>query len=156
MKIRKAKYADLIICAGVQKDSESTRRTYSKKDDLLTRKYLRRYFDNGYSTILVAEDASGIIGHIIFSYDEWNNSIHLDLLFVRLSKQNQGIGSKLLNAVFDRAKKQGVRIVFLETSKAENNNIGFYEKNGFSVAGYVNELYKEIPGDAIILSRKLE
>lgn len=156
MRIRKARRADIIICARVQKDSESTRREYSKRDELLTRKYIRRYLDNDYSTILVAEDKGDILGYIVFSYDEWNNSIHIDLLFVRLSKQNQGIGSKLLSALFDQAKKQGVRIVFLETSKAENNAIRFYEKNGFSVSGHINYFYKEMPGDAIVLSRKLK
>lgn len=156
MNIRKAKYSDIPKCADVQRDSESKRRKYCKKDEILTRKYLKSYINNGFSTILVAEYGKDIVGYIVFSHDEWNNSIHIDLLFVRLNNQNQGIGSKLLDTVIAQAKKQGARIIFLETSKSEANAIMFYKKNGFSVAGHINGFYKEMPGDAIVLSRKLK
>ena len=156
MKIRNARDKDIITCVDVKRDSESTRIEYSKKNEMLTRTYFQRYLSDEYSTFLVVEDNSNILGYVVFSYDEWNNSIHIDQIFVRLYKQNKGVGSKLLNAVFDRAKKIGVRIVFLETGKTNNDAMRFYEKNGFSIAGHINNLYEESPGDALILSRKLK
>jgi ribosomal-protein-alanine N-acetyltransferase len=155
MRIRKARPTDLIICANLKRSSDSTKIKYSKKDEMLTRKYLKRYFDDEYSTLLIAEDGDDIIGYIVFSYDEWNNSAHIDQIFVRPDKQNQGVGSKLIDDVVNRAKKQGIRIVFLETGTKENNAIRFYKKNGFSVSGHINGLYRKVPGDALILSRKL-
>ena len=153
MRIRKARPTDVITCANIKMASERT--IHSERDGTLSQKYLKRHLDDEYSTILVAEDGGEILGYIVFSYDEWNNSVHIDFLFVRPDKQNQGIGSKLLDTVVDRAKKLGSRILFLETGKTENNAIGFYKRNGFSVAGHINGLYKEVPGDALILSREL-
>ena len=156
MRIRKATPADVITCARIQRDSDGARAGHLKKDELLSIKYLKRYLANDYSTILVAENGGEIAGHVVFSYDEWNNSAHIDLLFVRHDKQNIGIGSKLLDAVVKQAKKTGVRILFLETKKEKNNAIVFYEKNGFSVAGHIDGLYKEAPGNALVMSRKLK
>ena len=156
MLIRKATHADVIRCAKIQRGSAGAKAKYLKKDELLSRKYLTRYLDSGHSTVLVAEDGGEITGHVVFSYDEWNNSAHIDLLFVRYDKQNRGVGSKLIDAVVAMAKKTGVRIIFLETKKEKNNAIVFYEKNGFSIAGHIDGLYKEAPGNAIVMSRKLK
>ena len=156
MKIRAATPADIITCVKIHRSSEGIRIKYLKKDELLTRKYLRRYFGNDYSTILVAEDSDNIIiGYIIFSHDEWNNLVHIDQFFIRPDKRNQGVGSKLLDVVLERAKNMGIRIVFLETGKTGNDAIRFYKKNGFSMAGHIKSLYREVPGDALVMSRKL-
>ena len=156
MRIREARSSDIITCAKIHRSSESRRIKYLKKDELLTRKYLRRYLGNDYSTILVVENGDDIKGYIIFSHDEWNNSVHIDQFFVRPDKRNQGIGSKLIDAVLERAKKMDVRIVFLETGKTENDAIRFYKKKGFSVAGHIKDLYRDVPGDALVLNRKLK
>ncbi|MBU4300363.1 MAG: GNAT family N-acetyltransferase [Nanoarchaeota archaeon] len=155
MNIRNATRLDVIACARIQRATESSRMEYSRKAEMLTRKYLQRYLSNDYSTFLVAEDGNETMGHIVFSYDEWNNSIHIDLLFIRPNRQNQGIGSKLIDAVVERVKKQGARIIFLETNKMENDAIKFYKKNGFRVAGHINGMYNEARGDAIVMSKAL-
>jgi ribosomal protein S18 acetylase RimI-like enzyme len=149
MRLRKAKHTDIIKCASL-KTSNSTK--ISKEKELLTQKCLHKYLDDECTTILVAEDNSGILVYIVFHYDEWNNSIHIDQLYVRLDKQNQGIGSKLLSDVAERAKKQRVRIIFLETVK-DGGAIKFYKKNGFKVAGRINGMYDEAQGDAVVMSR---
>ncbi len=151
MKIRNAMLADITACASLK---TSSTKTQSKKNELLTLKYLRKYLSDEYTTILVAQDNSGIIGYIVSHYDEWNNSIHIDQLYVRLDKQHNGVGSKLLKDVAERAKKQGARIIFLETGKT-NGAMKFYEKNGFSIAGHINGLYDEAAGDAVVMSREL-
>ena len=156
MNIRKAKKQDIKQCAKNQKISMCTRTRCLKNDELLIQKYLKKYLNNEHSTILVAENNDEILGHIVFSFDEWNNSIHIDLLFVRQDKQKQGIGSKLIDAVIEHAKKSSIRIIFLETGKTENTAIKFYEKKGFCVAGHIKNMYDEMPGDASVLSRKFE
>lgn len=152
MRIRKAKHTDITNCAKL-KTSNSTK--MSKEKESLTQKCLHKYLDDDCTTILVVEENGEILGYIVFKYDEWNNSVHLDQLYVRLDKQHQGIGSKLLSDVAERAKKQGARIIFLETGKADGP-IKFYEKNGFKVAGYINEMYDEAQGDAVVMSKAVK
>lgn len=156
MRIRKAKETDIVPCARIHKSVQIRRNEYSKKDEILTRKYLRRYLRNDCSFVLVAENKSDIIGYIVFSLDEWNNSFHIDLFYISPDKQGKGTGSRLLNAVFERARKADIRIIFLETGKRERDSIRFYKKRGFSVAGRIKGMYKEISGDAVVLSRKIK
>ncbi len=148
MRIRTAKHTDITECSRLKTSNTKM----SEEKELLTQKCLHKYLDDDCTTILVAEDNEEILGYIVFHYDEWNNSIHIDQLYVRLDKQHQGIGSKLLNDVAERAKKQRVRIMFLETEKTCGAT-EFYKKNGFSVAGYINGMYDEAQGDAVVMSR---
>ncbi|MBU1205006.1 MAG: GNAT family N-acetyltransferase [Nanoarchaeota archaeon] len=153
MRIRKAGHTDIITCANIKMASEGT--VHSEKDKILNQKYLKKYLDDEYSTILVAEDKKEAIGYVVFSYDEWNNSVYINFIFVRPDKQKHGVGTKLLDAVVSRAEKRGARIIFLKTGKTKNNAIRFYKKNSFLVAGYIKDMYRGVPGNALVLSRKL-
>jgi|GEM_PF-1205964 len=152
VRIRKAKHRDITDCASLK---TSNNKKISKEKELLTKKTLHKYLNDECTTILVAEDESGIVGYIVYHFDEWNNSIHIDQLYVRLDKQRQGIGSKILNDVITRAKKQKIRIIFLETAKT-GGAIKFYEKNGFSYAGHIDGMYDEENGDAVVMNRKCD
>jgi len=63
--------------------------------------------------------------------------------------EGQGIGTKLINAVLDEARKQKCKRVFLSTTNDNMNALRFYQKRGFELAafyrGAVNESRKIKP-----------
>lgn len=64
-------------------------------------------------------------------------------------REGQGIGTKLMNAVMDEARKQKCRRVLLITTNDNLRALGFYQKRGFELVaihrGAVNESRKIKP-----------
>ena len=78
---------------------------------------------------LVAEDEGEIIGHVLFSkLQAPDKCIALAPLSVKPSRQNQGIGSRLIREGLARAKLDGWQAVFV-LGEPE-----YYERFGFSTA----------------------
>jgi ribosomal protein S18 acetylase RimI-like enzyme len=63
--------------------------------------------------------------------------------------EGQGLGTQLINAVVEEARKQDCRRVFLITTNDNLNALGFYQKRGFELVkinhGAVNEARKIKP-----------
>lgn len=58
-------------------------------------------------------------------------------------KENQGIGSKLIDCVLSEAKKQGCKRVWLITTNDNLKAVRFYQKRGFNMAAlYLNAVEK--------------
>ena len=68
--------------------------------------------------------------------------------------EGQGLGTKLINAVVEEARKQGCRRVFLITTNDNLHALGFYQKRGFALVGInrgaVNESRKIKPGIPLV------
>ena len=78
---------------------------------------------------LVAEDEGEIVGHVLFSkLQAPDQCIALAPVSVLPSRQNQGIGSKLIREGLARAKRGGWQAVFL-VGETE-----YYERFGFGAA----------------------
>ena len=64
-------------------------------------------------------------------------------------RESQGIGTKLINAVVEEARKQDCKRVFLITTNDNLKALGFYQKRGFEIVtihrGAVNESRKIKP-----------
>ncbi|MGD9328991.1 MAG: GNAT family N-acetyltransferase [Cyclobacteriaceae bacterium] len=74
-----------------------------------------------------------IIGYTSYSiiYYSWvGKSLYLDDLYVRPSFRGRGIGKKLMNTVFDIAKKEKCNRVRWQVSKWNSEAIKFYKKIG--------------------------
>lgn len=69
-------------------------------------------------------------------------------------REHQGIGTSLVNAVMDEARKQNCRRIFFITTNDNLNALGFYQKRGFELVavyrGAVNESRKIKPGIPLI------
>jgi len=157
MIIRKAKLSDIGVCVSIHTMCEEHEAKDASEDERLTLNYIKKGMKNKDCTYLVAEDSKEIIGFISFIHDEWNNSISIDQLFVKPDFHGHGVGSMLLKSTFERAKEMNARIIFLHTSKSGKKTIKFYKKNGFSIAGYIRELYgHDRESDAVVLSRRVE
>jgi len=69
-------------------------------------------------------------------------------------RESQGIGTKLINAVVEEARKRNCRRVFLITTNDNLNALGFYQKRGFELVaihrGAVDESRKIKPSIPLI------
>jgi len=150
MKIREASYDNLVECADIKFKADGSK--YSKNEMALNLKYLKKYYENKDSKIIVAGETE-IFGYIIYTFDIWNNSVKVDFIYVRPDKQGIKIGSSLLDFVIKEATNKNYRIIFVETKKTENRAIEFYKKNGFIINCIIQERYKN--DDALIMSKHL-
>lgn len=95
----------------------------------------------------------GLDGFVALDGDEWIGEItyHVsgsDCEIVSLDsvRQGQGVGTKLITAVVEEARKQQSQRVFVITTNDNLNALGFYQKRGFELVavhrGAVNESRK--------------
>ena len=100
-------------------------------------------------------------GFIAFDGDEWVGEIthtfsgnDCEIVSLDSLREGQGIGTKLINAVVEEARKQNCRRVFLITTNDNLHALGFYQKRGFELVavhrGAVHESRKIKPGISLI------
>ncbi len=88
---------------------------------------LVRAFANS-TRVISAWDGERLVG-IIRSMDDDLWSANIDCLVVHRSYQRQGIGSALVKRLLERLS----HVKYVSVSPSERENIGFYEKLGFTV-----------------------
>jgi ribosomal protein S18 acetylase RimI-like enzyme len=95
--------------------------------DIMKKFYLPEIKELGfnYYTMMLGE----ILAHKLYS-KRYPAHLHIDILE---EYQNQGYGSKLMNALFDELKSRGVPGVMLGTSAHNKGAIRFYERLGFKI-----------------------
>lgn len=73
--------------------------------------------------------------------------------------EGQGLGTRLIDAVVEEARKQNCRRVFLITTNDNLNALGFYQKRGFELVkinrGAINESRKLKPSIPLIGMNKI-
>jgi len=95
-------------------------------------------------------------GFVACSGNEWVGEITYtfsgngcEIISLDSLRESQGIGTKLINAVVEEARKQDYKRVFLITTNDNLNALGFYQKRGFEIVtihrGAVNESRKIKP-----------
>lgn len=104
-----------------------------------------------------AEKAVGLV-HCGFVLDE----AHINNVSVAEEYRRQGIGSMLLCALFDEAKKRGCTVVFLEVRSSNMPAVTLYKKLGFTVLGEQIGAYHTTDGsritgheNALVMGKKL-
>jgi ribosomal protein S18 acetylase RimI-like enzyme len=98
----------------------------------------------------VAFDGDEWIGEVTYTFSDAECEIvTLDSLY-----EGKGIGTKLMNAVVDEAKKRNCKRVFLITTNDNLHALGFYQKRGFELVAVhrsaVNESRKIKPDIPLI------
>ncbi|MBO4359213.1 MAG: GNAT family N-acetyltransferase [Erysipelotrichaceae bacterium] len=80
------------------------------------------------------EDFEDILKEEIRPYEKWNGEydahMHMD---VKPGHQHQGIGTMLIQRMFEHLKDIGSKGVMLQVSKRNENANRFYEKNGMEI-----------------------
>ena len=94
----------------------------------------------------IAFDGQEWVGEITFNFTEQG----CEIVTLDSEREGQGLGTKLINAVLEEARKNGYKRVFLITTNDNRHALGFYQKRGFELVrisrGAVNESRKIKPG----------
>ncbi|HAV77255.1 MAG TPA: GNAT family N-acetyltransferase [Anaerolineae bacterium] len=94
----------------------------------------------------VVEDGNDWIGLLTFLIGE----DEFEITSLNSLRENQGIGTTLLNEVLEEARKQNSKRVFCITTNDNLNALGFYQKRGFELVavhrGAINESRRIKPG----------
>ncbi len=103
---------------------------------------------------LVAEDASGVIGHVMLSWVGLESSsrsrmLNLTPMSVRPDRQRAGVGTRLITDVLGRAEQAGEPAVMVEGIAAYYPRFGFERA---SALGFVAP-HPTIPDDAFMVKR---
>ncbi len=72
---------------------------------------------------------------------------------VKHTSRKSGIGSSLLQHLFDALQKRKITSLFLEVRRNNHIALGFYEKHGFLHVGSRPGYYTDPPDSAIILKK---
>jgi GNAT superfamily N-acetyltransferase len=79
----------------------------------------------------LAFDGNECVGEITFALTEGT----CEIVSLDSVREGQGLGTRLIQAVVDEARKQNCSRVFLITTNDNLNALGFYQKRGFELVG---------------------
>lgn len=114
------------------------------------KEYNQKYVpkDNRFPVRLIWRDENGKIQGGIIGTCYWG-CMHIRLFWVNEACRGQGIGSKLIQAMEERAKKEGCVVIHLETFEFQAKD--FYLKHGYEIVGMIESPY----GFQYIMKKKL-
>ena len=105
--------------------------------------------------VLVADDNADICGYICFGNTPLTRTTW-DIYWeaVTPEKQGHGVGTALILAADAFIRNAGGTLILIETSSRPDYEYtrNFYQKNGYSIAGIINDFYA--PGDDKIIYAK--
>ncbi len=140
--IRQYKSNDLAQCAAIFKEAFSEEAWGCVWTRERAEEYLSDFTGNPKFIGFVSEE-NGVIDGAVFACRKvsWNNDeIHVDELIVAPQKQRSGIGGRLVDAVKEYCKDNGLAGIVLYTAEQAPAK-KFYEKNGFQVSDGVICMY---------------
>jgi len=80
------------------------------------------------------------------------DEVHITTLAVEKEYRRQGVASRLLEVLIEKALPMGARRLTLEVRPSNSEAIGFYEKWGFTVQGRRKSYYYD--EDALIMTKE--
>lgn len=118
--------------------------------------YNEEVFQQGYS--FAAYDEDELVGIVVAERRDWNRSLWVFDLHVKKNHRRKGVGTQLLEALVQKARSEGLRVVVCETQNTNIPAIQFYRSRGFEIDGidlsYYN--YKGVEEEvAIFMKLKL-
>ncbi len=90
---------------------------------------------------LGAYDGEKLIGVALAERRDWNRSLFVWEFNVAAAYRRQGIGLRLMDALAERARAAGLRVMVCETQTTNVPAIRFYRKAGFALDGIDLSLY---------------
>jgi ribosomal-protein-alanine N-acetyltransferase len=100
---------------------------------------------------LVAENATGVVGYAgLIAYDD---EAHVATIGVAASRQGEGIGALLLDALLAEADRRRVPVVLLEVRADNEVAQGMYRRRGFAEIGRRRGYYQPSGTDAVVMRR---
>ena len=94
------------------------------------KEYANKLYKN--ADLLVAYKKEEIVGvAAVYANDEVSRCAYLSFIAIYRKYQGRGYGTKLLNCVEDKAKKNNMRILKLEVFKKNKRALAFYIRNNY-------------------------
>jgi len=78
------------------------------------------------------------------------------IIAVNPDSASRGIGAALLNEIEQQASGKGAIKMFVYTNKGDERVVGFYQKNGYSDAGWVRDYQYGENNSAVFLIKYLK
>jgi len=78
---------------------------------------------------------------------------HITNIAVKEEFRRMGIGCKMMEILFDAARKLNVKSMTLEVRESNKAAIAMYEKSGFEIAGRRKRYYTDNYEDALIMNK---
>lgn len=107
---------------------------------------------------LVAEEDGKVLGYALYGRTPLTQGTW-DVYWIAADPEahGKGIGPKLLRGVEETARKEGGRLVMIETSSRADYARArrFYERSGYKRAAVLEDFYKE-GDDKVIYSRRID
>jgi ribosomal-protein-alanine N-acetyltransferase len=101
---------------------------------------------------LVAEDDEQLVGYAgLIAYDD---EAHVSTIAVAPSRQGEGTGSRLLDALLEEADRRSP-VVILEVRADNELAQGLYRRRGFTEIGRRRGYYQPSGADAVVMRREL-
>jgi len=97
--------------------------------------------DRDWDEAHVAVEDGRIVGFVATSWQFWNRRVVLWHIYVDRSARGQGLGRRLIEMVYDRARRQKALAIFLETSNFNVPGFRWYRRLGFRLGGLDTTLY---------------
>ncbi len=109
---------------------------------------------------LGAFDGRRLVGLVLAEPRAWNRSVWVWEVGVEPGHRRQGIGRALFEALVDRAREEGLRVLVCETQTTNAPAVDFYRALGFRVEGVDVSFYSnedlERGEVAIFMKKRLE
>ena len=96
---------------------------------------------------LVAEDASGLIGYVLFSrtYDgDYVRNFYIVDLYVQQASRGHGVGRMLMNAVQKVARAEGIARLSWAVHRNNTGALRFYEALGAQYSADTHVMYLDL------------
>jgi [ribosomal protein S18]-alanine N-acetyltransferase len=104
--------------------------------------------------LFVAEASSEVLGYAVV----WVvvDQAELGDIAVAADWRGRGLGRLLLDTVLERARREGVRQLFLEVRPSNEGALRLYQRYGFEEVGRRRNYYSDPREDALVLRRTME
>jgi len=118
-----------------------------KRNGESTSEDLRTLFDVGNPNekcrFFVAEESGEMVGYSRMHVYRWNNSALITTILVDVEHRRRGIGTHLLRAMEDFARKNKARVLMTDAPPDNVPAIQLDFKNGFKICGYNDRIYQD-------------
>ncbi|MBI5305081.1 MAG: GNAT family N-acetyltransferase [Chloroflexi bacterium] len=105
----------------------------------ISRSVLLENFQRG-EAFFVADEA-GVCGFVDAGVSVWNQMFKINNIAIAPVQRRRGVGAKLMRAALEWARERQLRIAMLDTSTKDYPAICFYQKLGFTLCGFNDQLF---------------
>ena len=108
--------------------------------------------DAGERIVLVARDGDQIVGTVQLVLATQPNGLHraeVQKVLVHSNQRRKGIGTLLMNAIEDEARKNGRHLLVLDTERSGSGE-KLYERVGYTRVGVIPQFALNFDGSALI------